>query len=143
MTDYSGDVTVSEAWERLSHVKNSVLVDVRSVPEWTFVGVPDLKSIDKAPIFLEWQSYPTMEVVADFANRLVQAIEEIGGDQTTEVYFLCRSGVRSQGAASALTGAGFENCFNVVGGFEGPHDDERHRGRVDGWKAQQLPWIQN
>lgn len=143
MADYSRDVTVSETWERLSHVKNSVLVDVRSVPEWNFVGIPDLSSLGKEPIFLEWQSYPTMQVVSDFSDRLVKAIEEVGGDQTTEVYFLCRSGVRSQGAASALTEAGYANCFNVVGGFEGPHDAERHRGQVDGWKALNLPWVQN
>jgi hypothetical protein len=31
---------------------------------------------------------------------------------------------------------------NVAGGFEGPLDDERHRGTVGGWKAASLPWLQ-
>jgi hypothetical protein len=33
-------------------------------------------------------------------------------------------------------------CHNVAGGFEGPLDDERHRGTAGGWKAAGLPWLQ-
>ena len=29
-----------------------------------------------------------------------------------------------------------------VDGFEGPLDEERHRGCVEGWKAEGLPWAQ-
>jgi len=38
--------------------------------------------------------------------------------------------------------AGYRACHNVAGGFEGPLDDERHRGAVGGWKAAGLPWRQ-
>jgi rhodanese-related sulfurtransferase len=41
-----------------------------------------------------------------------------------------------------MTQAGFKTCYNVAGGFEGPPDPDRHRGKVDGWKAVGLPWIQ-
>ena len=37
---------------------------------------------------------------------------------------------------------GYRACHNVAGGFEGPLDDERHRGSVGGWKAAGLPWLQ-
>src|SRR6478672_2666348 len=57
------------------------------------------------------------------------------------VYLLCRSGVRSKAAAAALTAAGLGPAFNVLEGFEGPHDDEGHR-TVSGWKVAGLPWRQ-
>ena len=59
------------------------------------------------------------------------------------IYCICRSGARSASAASALTEAGFSNCFNVAEGFEGDLDDSRHRGQANGWKARGLPWIQS
>ena len=57
------------------------------------------------------------------------------------IYLLCRSGVRSRAAAEALTDAGLGPAFNVLEGFEGPHDDEGHR-TVAGWKIAGLPWRQ-
>ena len=58
------------------------------------------------------------------------------------VLLLCRSGQRSRFAAEALTALGYETCFNVADGFEGPPDDRHHRGATAGWKASGLPWIQ-
>ena len=58
------------------------------------------------------------------------------------VLFLCRSGARSMSAAIAATTAGYQTCYNIAGGFEGPPDGEGHRGSIDGWKARGLPWEQ-
>jgi rhodanese-related sulfurtransferase len=55
---------------------------------------------------------------------------------------LCRSGARSRAAAEAMTALGYQRCYNVADGFEGPHDGERHRGQLAGWKASGLPWTQ-
>ncbi len=55
---------------------------------------------------------------------------------------LCRSGVRSKAAAEFLTALGYQSCWNVDEGFEGPHDETKHRGLVAGWKADGLPWAQ-
>jgi hypothetical protein len=41
-----------------------------------------------------------------------------------------------------MAAAGYRACHNVAGGFEGPLDDDRHRGSADGWKAAGLPWLQ-
>lgn len=142
MANYAGDVDASETWERLANEPNSFLIDVRTIAEWTYVGMPDLSSVSKSVILIEWQQYPHMGVNPDFAHSVASAITENGGDQSTEVYFICRSGVRSMAAAAALTSIGFENCFNVVGGFEGPPDNEQQRGNIDGWKAKELPWSQ-
>ncbi|MEM8798303.1 MAG: rhodanese-like domain-containing protein, partial [Pseudomonadota bacterium] len=108
MTGYLRDVDVSETWERLSSVENSILVDVRTRAEWSFVGVPDLGEINKEPVFQEWQVYPTMERVDNFSKVTSEAVLAKGGNANTEIFFLCRSGVRSQGAAAALTEVGFE-----------------------------------
>ena len=45
-------------------------------------------------------------------------------------------------AAEAMAAMGYRACHNVAGGFEGPLDDERHRGAAGGWKATGLPWVQ-
>ena len=58
------------------------------------------------------------------------------------VVFLCRSGNRSIGAAEAATEAGIAPSYNVLDGFEGDLDEDRHRGAT-GWKAVGLPWKQS
>lgn len=143
MSDYAGDVDCSTAWEKLETNKNSILVDVRTSVEWNFVGLPDLSELQKDVVLLEWQQYPDMSLNPEFTTELSSLIEKIGGDQDTEICFLCRSGVRSQSAAIAMTNAGYKNCFNVTGGFEGSHNDQKRRGLVNGWKASALPWHQN
>ncbi|MEN3791697.1 rhodanese-like domain-containing protein [Fulvimarina sp. MAC3] len=140
--DYKADVTPSECWTRLKENENAYLVDVRTRPEWTFVGIPQLDEAGKKPLLAEWQTYPSMAIDPNFASHVSQAIESAGGDRDAEVYFLCRSGQRSASAAAALTAHGFANCFNISGGFEGPPDDNGHRGKRSGWKAESLPWQQ-
>ncbi|MEX6507057.1 rhodanese-like domain-containing protein [Jiella sp. M17.18] len=139
---YKGDVSASECWSALGDTPEAFLVDVRTAAEWTFVGIPELSALGKQPILIEWQSYPTMAVDPAFPQRVAEAIAAAGGTQASPVYFLCRSGARSMASAAALTAAGFENCFNVADGFEGPADADGHRGTRAGWKAAGLPWVQ-
>jgi len=136
---YAGDIDPTETWKRLSDDPRSRLVDVRSQAEWSFVGIPDLSGIGKRALFLQWQIYPTMAQNPDFVDELAKAVP----DKETPLYFLCRSGNRSRAAAVAMTGAGYRHCYNVAGGFEGGLDASRHRGRIAGWKAAGLPWIQD
>ena len=85
-----------------------------------------------------WQVFPDMDVNPDFVDQV--AAGGIGKD--TPLLFICRSGVRSRYAAEAMTAAGFQKCYNVAGGFEGDPDDQGHRGTVNGWKVDGLPWRQ-
>lgn len=135
---YAGDISAAEAWKLLSENESAVLVDVRTVPEWQFVGVPDLSSLGRRPVFVGWQEYPTMSRNGAFVTQL----REEGVPAEAPVLFICRSGARSRAAAIAATEAGFTQCFNVAGGFEGKLDAERHRGQSEGWKAAALPWVQ-
>lgn len=135
---YAGDVSASEAWSMLANDQDTVLVDVRTRPEWQFVGVPDLSTLGRRPLLLSWQEYPSMARNDGFTSTL----REAGAPIDATILFICRSGARSRAAAIAATEAGFARCLNVVGGFEGDLDADRHRGRSNGWKAAGLPWVQ-
>jgi len=136
---YAGDLRPTEAWKLLAEDPRAQLVDVRTRPEWAFVGLPDLGSIGKQPLLKSWQVYPAMDVAADFVPEVGRQIP----DREAPVLFICRSGGRSRAAAMAMTAAGYKHCYNVAEGFEGNPDAERHRGRSGGWKAAGLPWVQD
>jgi rhodanese-related sulfurtransferase len=135
-------VSVEEAWARLKRDAGSVLIDVRTIAEWAYVGLPDLSTIGKRPVLVEWQGFPDDRVNTAFAERLTEALTPIGADRDCELLFICRSGQRSLKAAQAMAAAGYARCRNVADGFEGPLDPSRHRGQLGGWKAKGLPWAQ-
>lgn len=136
--DYAGDLPPAAAYDLLRSDPKAQLIDVRTDAEWTYVGLPDLSALDKQPIKLAWQLFPAMTVNPEFVARLAQQVP----DKATPLVFLCRSGVRSKAAAAAMTQAGYSQAYNIAEGFEGGHDAEKHRGRVNGWKARGLPWAQ-
>jgi rhodanese-related sulfurtransferase len=136
--DYAGDISATEAWDRLKNDPRAQLLDVRTVAEWNFVGLPDLSAIGRRVHCVEWQSFPSGAPNLGFVVEAGQALD----DPRAQVMVICRSGARSRAAAIALTGAGFTQAFNIAGGFEGDADAEGHRGGVNGWKAASLPWRQ-
>jgi rhodanese-related sulfurtransferase len=138
MTAYAGDVTPAEAWERLKSDPKARLVDVRTQAEWVYVGVPDLTPAGKQPLLVQWQVFPSMGRNEAFADQLKS--QGVQPDDT--LLFLCRSGVRSKAAAELMTQLGFAHSYNILDGFEGPLDGDRHRGAGAGWKASGLPWAQ-
>jgi rhodanese-related sulfurtransferase len=133
---------VEETWTRLSQDQGSVLVDVRTSAEWAFVGLPDLTSIGKRPVLVEWLDFPGNTPNQAFVAQLSDALTAVGANKDTELFFLYRSGGRSLSAARAMAAAGYTRCRNVADGFEGPLDPNRHRGGLGGWKAKGLPWVQ-
>ncbi len=136
------DVPVLEAWQRLSKSDATILIDVRTRAEWTFVGVPDLASLGKETVFVEWLGFPDNRPNSNFVSELTERLGALGAAKDAELLFICRSGARSQLAAQAMMRSGYARCINVAEGFEGPLDDARHRGVHSGWKAQSLPWRQ-
>lgn len=119
---------------------DAVLVDVRTRAEWAYVGVPDIAELGRDAQFVEWLSFPANEPNRDFVEQ-VRETGLIEGDKRP-VLFLCRSGVRSIGAATAATAAGLGPAYNVLDGFEGGLDGDAHRGR-SGWRASGLAWKQS
>jgi rhodanese-related sulfurtransferase len=132
------NISSRECFEKLSIEVNSQLIDVRTKPEWIYVGVPDLSSINKKVIFVSWQVYPEMGTNKFFENQILES--NIKKDNN--LYFICRSGNRSNNAAEFLASRGFSNCFNVIDGFEGKLNHERQRTLIDGWQFNNLPWKQ-
>lgn len=137
MSNYAGDLPATEAWERLASEPGAVLVDVRTEAEWRFVGTPSTPEGAAAPLFIEWVSYPDGQRNVRFVEQLADA----GVSPEAPVFFLCRSGQRSIGAATAATEAGFTQAYNILEGFEGGLDADGHRGS-SGWKGVGLPWRQ-
>ncbi|MBV8594105.1 MAG: hypothetical protein JOZ27_07390 [Caulobacteraceae bacterium] len=139
---YAGDILAVDAFRLLSDEPASVLIDVRTNAEWAYVGAPDLQAVGKAPLFLEWQTYPALEVDAGFVDRLASKLAEAGVARGAPLLFLCRSGARSRQAAVTASAAGWSPCFNIADGFEGPLDSLGHRNGIGGWRAAGLPWRQ-
>ncbi|HEY2446302.1 MAG TPA: rhodanese-like domain-containing protein [Rhizomicrobium sp.] len=139
---YAGDVTPKEAWALLERDPKAQLIDVRSFPEWNFVGVPDLSSLGRPVHRVEWQSFPAMAFNRDFTTTAAESLQSVGAGRESPVLLLCRSGARSRSAAIALTEAGFARALNVASGFEGDVDSAGHRGTLNGWKAAGLAWRQ-
>ena len=128
---YQGALHPDEAYQILQSAPGAKLVDVRTRAEQDWVG-----RIAGA-IEIEWATYPGMKANQHFLAHLDQQVEK-----EALVLFICRSGGRSHAAAAAATRAGYSSCYNVLEGFEGDADAEKHRNALGGWRAAGLPWQQ-
>jgi rhodanese-related sulfurtransferase len=136
---YAGDITPEQAWKLLSENPQAVLVDVRTDAEWRFVGVPDLSSLGREVVYIEWNTGNGVRN-PNFLNDLTEHVPPAAAGERP-VIFLCRSGNRSIGAAEVATEAGIAPAYNVLDGFEGNLNASGHRGDT-GWRAVGLPWRQ-
>ncbi len=127
---YAGAVTPPEAWQ-LVRQQVAKLIDVRTAPEFKFVGrVPAAPNV-------EWHGGDTLPK-ALFLDGLRKHAKP-----DDVVLLICRSGVRSHAAANAAAVAGFSHVYNVLDGFEGERDALQQRGKLNGWRRHDLPWIQD
>lgn len=118
----------------LQQTPEAVLVDCRTEIEHMYVGHPI------GAEHVAWQEGPDWEIDPDFAAKVKRLLK---GDLARPVLLICRSGVRSLAAGEALEAAGFNQVINVVEGFEGPLDEDFHRGTLGGWRYRGLPWQQS
>ena len=129
---YEGALMPDEAFEIMQTAPGAKLVDVRSRAELDFVGrIP-------GAVELEWMTYPGMKPNPGFMAALQQQV-----DKESLVIFICRNGARSHMAAQAATQAGYLDCYNVLAGFEGDANAEKHRNVLNGWRKLGLPWEQS
>lgn len=128
---YAGDLSPTEAWAKLE--AGAILVDVRTEGEWAHIGIPDTKSAENDPLFIQWN------LAGGTPNpHFVEQLKRQAPEHTAvELVFLCRSGARSIAAATAATAAGYTS-YNVLEGFEGETDRFGER-TVNGWKNRGLP----
>lgn len=131
-----------EAWGELKSNHNAQLIDVRTVAEWSFVGVPVLEELGKRVGFIEWQGFPSGEENPNFIDEVKGFLaEQECSPEGALCLFLCRSGQRSQKAALAMRGESIASV-NVHDGFEGGVNAESKRQGPEGWKFAKLPWKQ-
>ncbi len=133
---YAGDISPMDAWGALSKDPRAQLIDVRTQAEWSFAGVPTVDALGKTVKTISWKFYPNFDLNPRFLAQLEAAV----ADKSAPLYFLCKTGGRSLDAAVAATAAGYSQCYNIAGGFEGEINSNHQRGQVNGWKASRLPW---
>lgn len=127
---YAGDISPADAWAQVQ-AGEALLVDVRTPEEQKWVGrVP-------GAIPVPWLIDNGQRQNPDFLAQL-----RVVAEPDRKVLLLCRSGVRSVAAGNAATEAGYTNVWNILGGFEGPLDENRQRNRVAGWRFEGMPWEQ-
>ena len=94
----------SEWWSKFSADENGVILDVRTDEEFESSKIPGAINID----IYKGQGF-------------IYRVEEL--DKSKNYYVYCAAGVRSANACNAMEQLGFDNTFNLVGGFsnwEGP-----------------------
>ncbi|WAW10266.1 rhodanese-like domain-containing protein [Oxalobacter vibrioformis] len=127
----AGAITPEEAWA-LAEAGEAVIVDVRTLEEYKFVG--RVANSTHVP----WMCGLSMIRNPSFINEIEKTLPK---DKT--IILLCRSGQRSVGAAEAMTRAGYTAAYNLDEGFEGTLDENRQRGSTNGWRYRGLPWMQD
>jgi len=127
------NLTPQQSWDLMQSDSSAIMIDVRTKMEHTFLGRP------LNAVHVPWKEAPEWLLNAAF----VAQVEQLVTDKSAPVLLLCRSGVRSLEAASALESAGYTHLINILDGFEGALDDNKHRGNISGWRYSQLPWEQS
>jgi len=120
-----------EAYEFLQQNPQAVLIDCRSEMEYLFVGHPH------GSHHVAWNDGPDWDINPHFVGQVKKV-----ASADRPVVLICRSGQRSVAAGLELEGAGFNEVYNVLEGFEGSLDEHRHRGSLNGWRKEGLPWEQ-
>ena len=122
-----------QCWELLQSDPSAVLIDVRTKMEHDYVGHPI------GAVHIPWKEAPGWEINAGF----VESVSKQVPNKNAPILLLCRSGQRSLAAAQALAADGYTRPINIIDGFEGPLDGNKHRGNIGGWRYCGLPWEQS
>ncbi len=122
-----------QTWDFWQQSSAAVLIDVRTKMEHLFVGHPP-----KA-IHIPWKEAPDWQLNPNFVAQVRQVVL----NPNTPILLLCRSGQRSLEAAAVLQASGYTHLINIQEGFEGVLDENKQRGKVNGWRFAGLPWQQS
>ena len=135
---YKRNLLPQMALERLKANPDALFVDVRCKAEYKYVGYPENS------VLIPWTDEPTWEPDHDvFAQLVLKELSERQNILDTEVILICRSGFRSNEALKCLENKGFNKVSHVASGFEGDLDENDHRGNLNGWRLDGMPWSQS
>ena len=120
-------ITASELKEL--DLKGQYLIDVRTPEEWDIVGKPDGEAMGLITHFISYQFQQGDGRVLN--PNFEKEMDALNLDQSKKIFFLCRSGVRSDKTAEMYEKKGF-NTYNISTGF---YVDEA----TPSWKVDKLP----
>ena len=135
---YKRNLLPKMAVERLQNNPQALFVDVRSKAEYKYVGYPENS------ILIPWIDDPDWEPNPEaFSDLVMQELYDRENLLNTEIILICRSGFRSNEALKCLENKGFTQVSHVASGFEGDLDENDHRGNLNGWRHDGMPWSQS
>ena len=111
------NIKATDAFDFLSKKVDSHLIDTRSDVEWKTTGIPDLSSINKEAILINWGPVLDQTFFEQYKKFLLNSF-----NQKDSLFFICRSGSRSLMAAQLAIKFGFKNSFNIFEGFYNESD---------------------
>jgi rhodanese-related sulfurtransferase len=76
----------------------------------------------------------------NFAAQLEAELNHHKVNEDSVLIFLCRTGGRSNNAATVAASLGYSQAYNTLEGFEGEANDGKQRTMINGWKHAGLPW---
>jgi len=147
---YQDDIDEEEAFELFQ--EGAIIIDVRTPSEFIHTG-HGLGHINIPVLFQEYKLKPLriirkfakMEqkkgkafntrklykiIIRDNPNFFKNVMKVANGDLEAEIILICHSGRRSKFASNLLAKKGFENIYNLDGGFLA-------------WQKAKYPWGQN
>ena len=134
---YKRNLLPRMAVERMNKNPEAVLIDVRTRAEHKYVGFP------VNSILIPWFDEPDLESDPDaFYASVIAELSNRSDVMDTELILICRSGFRSNEALKCLQSKGFTCVSHVASGFEGDLDENDHRGNLNGWRNDGMPWSQ-
>lgn len=117
-----GEVIGAPRAHDLAQAGELVIIDVRTIEEWTKTGVPD--GAREVSLLPEWGvPNPT------FVNDILAAV---GNDKSTPVALICAGGNRSAYAQGLLENSGFSTVYSISEGMLGS-------AHGPGWLNRGLP----
>lgn len=135
---YKRNLLPKMAVERLQNNPQALFVDVRSKAEFQYVGYPENS------ILIPWIDDPDWEPNPEaFSDAVMQELDGRENLSDIEIILICRSGFRSNEALKCLENKGFTQVSHVASGFEGDLDENDHRGNLNGWRHDGMPWSQS
>ncbi len=135
---YKRNLLPKMAVEKLQNNPQALFVDVRSKAEYKYVGYPENS------ILIPWIDDPDWEPnPVAFSDSVMQELDGRENLLNTEIILICRSGYRSNEALKCLENKGFTQVSHIASGFEGDLDENDHRGNLNGWRHDGMPWSQS
>ncbi len=135
--EYKRNLLPKMAVDRLNENPEAVLIDVRTSAEYKYVGFPENS------ILIPWFDEPDLNSdPSAFCKAVNNHLSDRSDILSTELILICRSGFRSNEALKCLQSNGFTCVSHVASGFEGDLDENDHRGNLNGWRNDGMPWSQ-